>query len=127
MGDINIVTQPTSDVPPIVNTDTIQTSPANPSPTQPSTANPDPAKQLLNTLYGMSTVEQMGQQNTALPGGVASGVLELYTQQKELLNQQAEQIKQLKEQNAKLAMNVAVDDTNDTLEEALASFFGYND
>lgn len=115
MGDINIVQQPTSDVPDTLFNSPAQTTPAQILPAQPSTLL---AQQTL--AQQSSTVEQ---QST---GAVVSSALEeMFKQQKSMIENQAAEIALLKEQNAKLALNKTVKNDNPSIEEAMADFFGY--
>lgn len=115
MGDINIVQQPTSDVP-----DTLFNSPAQPTPAQNLPAQPSTLLAQQSLVQQSSTAEQ---QST---GAVVSSALEeMFKQQKSMIESQAAEIALLKEQNAKLALNKTVEDDNATIEEAMADFFGY--
>ena len=115
MGDINIVQQPTSDVPA-----NLFDSPAQSTATQTTTVQSPATLATQSLAQQSSTVEQ---QST---GAVVSGALEeMFKQQKSLIESQAAEIALLKEQNAKLALNQSVEDNNSTIEEALADLFGY--
>lgn len=107
MGDINIVTQPTTDVPA-----SVQASPAQPSPAQASAVQVTPP----------STVD--GNQ----AGTEISGTLyQMWNEQKAMIADMSKQIEMLKEQNAKLAMNATSETSNMSMEESMADFFGYNE
>ena len=121
MGDINIVTQPMSDVPSNLFNAGEPFNPTPSTPAQPTTTQTQPASLTPQQNTAGSAVEQL-----ADPQGVVGAVMKMYDESKKLIESQAQQIKELKDQNAKLAMNGSGGNVSSvSIEEAMADFFGY--
>lgn len=113
MGDINIVTQPTTDVPANLFTEQISkdsSEAAHGSSTQTSTS----------TALASSTAEQ-----STAASGVNMGLQEMLEKQSKLIEQMSQEIQLLKSGKTKSTM--ATNAETKTIEESMAEFFGYRD